>query len=59
VKSRGLLIGEELWIADNRVLLSSAMNESATRLQSAPRYRQSKYVLEHILGPPQLHGGAG
>jgi hypothetical protein len=39
-------MGEELWLA-----------ESATRLQLARRYRQSKYVLEHILRPSQLHSG--
>jgi hypothetical protein len=41
-------MGEELWLA-----------ESATRLQLARRYRQSKYVLEHILCPSHLHGNAG
>src|SRR5258706_15998010 len=33
------------------------MNESARRLQLARQYRQSKYVLEHILRPSQLYSG--
>ena len=42
---------------DNRVLRSSVLaghERVATRLQLARRYRQSKYVLEHISHPSQL-----
>jgi len=31
------------------------MNESARLVQLARQYRRSKYVLEHILRPSQLH----
>src|ERR1700733_13712535 len=35
------------------------MDQTARRLQLARQYRQSKYVLEHILRPSQLHSGGG
>jgi hypothetical protein len=35
------------------------MNEMAKLVQLARQYRQSKYVLEHILRPSQLHSGGG
>jgi hypothetical protein len=35
------------------------MNGSASLPQLAQQYRQSKYVLEHIRRPPQLHSGDG
>jgi hypothetical protein len=40
-------------------MAKAAMNESAKRLQLARQYRQSEYVLEHILRPSQLHHGGG
>jgi len=35
------------------------MNETAKLVQLARQYRQSKYVLEHIHRPSQLHSGGG
>jgi nitrite reductase (NADH) large subunit len=68
------VIGEEPRLAYNRVLLSSVLAGevrasdislkpaawwSDRGITLARQYRQSKYVLEHILRPSQLYSGGG